>query len=192
MNNDSSRSAAVGGEQDKLSTKKMSSQENVDDAPSDFEEVQPSSMLIGILHHKLRDPSIVRKFEDNRQDSSTYSLVCPRWVLQHAKSDVNVANDKESKLDGTDNIKVPNNNREMIYNSYPKQNYIDLRMEQNRMFANEQCNQCKELLSKLSQSTTSQSTASNDTNNNKQWKKQADMIKSLLNEGLASCPNHIG
>jgi len=172
----------------------MSSHENEDDAPSS-EEVQPSSMLIDILHHKLRDPSIVRKFEDSRQDSSTYSLVCPRWVLQNVKSDVVNADIKES-LDGTDNIKVPNKNREATYNAYPKRNHIDLRMEQNRMFANEQHKQCKALLSKLSQpSTASQSTPSSNNNidtNNKQWKKQADTIQSLLNEGLASCPNHIG
>jgi len=128
----------------------------------------------------------VRKFEDSRQDSSTYGLICPRWVLHHAKGDV--ANE-ESKLDG-------NSNRETIYNAYPKRNYIDLRMEQNRMFANDQYDQCKALLAKLSQpSTTSQSTPSTNNdinNNNKQWKKQADTIQSLLNEGLASCPNHIG
>ena len=194
--NDNGNGNAVGGELDKVTTKKMSSHENEEDAPSS-EEVQPSSMLIDILHHKLRDPSIVRKFEDNRQDSSTYGLICPRWVLQQAaKSDV--AKDDISKLNGTNNIKVPNsnNNREMIYNAYPKRNYIDLRMEQNRMFANEQHQQCRVLLAKLSQpSTTSQSTPSSnniDTNNNKQWKKQADTIQSRLNEGLASCPNHVG
>jgi len=196
MNDDNSnRSAAVGRELDKVSTKKMSSHENEDDAPSS-EEVQPSSMLIDILHHKLRDPSIVRKFEDSRQDSSTYGLICPRWVLQQAESESDVANDKKSKLDGTNDIKQPNSNRETVYNSYPKRNYIDLRMEQNRMFANDQYDQCKALLAKLSQpSTTSQSTPSTNNdinNNNKQWKKQADMIQSLLNEGLASCPNHVG
>ena len=86
--NDNGNGNAVGGELDKVSTKKMPFQDNEDDAPSS-EEVQPSSMLIDILHHKLRDPSIVRKFENSRQDSSTYSLICPRWVLQHAKSEYN-------------------------------------------------------------------------------------------------------
>ena len=70
------------------------------------------------------------------------------------------------------------------YNTIPKRNYIDLRMEQNRLFADDQCIQCRKILSKLQQSSSSC--------NDKPWKKQGDTIQSLINEGLAACPNHEG
>mmetsp|Transcript_8607 Transcript_8607/g.18728 ORF Transcript_8607/g.18728 Transcript_8607/m.18728 type:complete len:566 (+) Transcript_8607:74-1771(+) len=82
------------------------------------------------------------------------------------------------------------------YNTIPARNYIDLRMEQNRMFADSQCLQCQVILSKLFQNysppieLTAAAMASSA--NDKQWKKQADTIQSLINEGLAACPTHQG
>ena len=196
--------------------------------------VQPSSMLINILHHKLRDPSIVPTFERQYAQSHLLGrLVRPRWMLKSAASNEDDDN-KANKGDKTDeknthdrkatdvqngiteeeddatstctddnsnllNTKHPykkeKKNHTTTYNTIPKRNYIDLRMEQNTLFANNQHLQCQQMLSKLYtlQPQTSTSTANNDRDNgDKQWMKQADTIQSLLNEGLAACPNHEG
>mmetsp|Transcript_3721 Transcript_3721/g.7813 ORF Transcript_3721/g.7813 Transcript_3721/m.7813 type:complete len:558 (+) Transcript_3721:13-1686(+) len=68
------------------------------------------------------------------------------------------------------------------YNAIPSRNYIDLRMEQNKMFADDQCDKCQRRLSELVESS----------GEDKQWKKRADEIQSLVNEGLAACPSHKG
>ena len=68
-------------------------------------------------------------------------------------------------------------------------------MEQNTLFANNQHLQCQQMLSKLytlQPQTSTTTKANNDSDNGKQWMKQADTIQSLLNEGLAACPNHEG
>ena len=197
-------------------------------------DVQPSSMLINILHHKLRDPSIVPTFERQYAHSHLLGrLVRPRWMLKSAAS--NEDDDKANESDKTneknthdttkatdgqndgiteeddatskctdDNSNLLNTkqsykkekkNHTTTYNTIPKRNYIDLRMEQNTLFANNQHLQCQQMLSKLYtlQPQTSTSTANNDRDNgDKQWMKQADTIQSLLNEGLAACPNHEG
>jgi hypothetical protein len=74
------------------------------------------------------------------------------------------------------------------YNVVPKRNYIDLRMEQNRMFANDQSLKCQRILSTL------KALEEPDPSNkdNKKWQKHADSLQSLVNEGLAACPNHPG
>ena len=64
-------------------------------------------------------------------------------------------------------------------------------MEQNTLFANNQHLQCQQMLSKL-YTLQPQTSINNDSDNGKQWMKQADTIQSLLNEGLAACPNHEG
>mmetsp|Transcript_6551 Transcript_6551/g.11646 ORF Transcript_6551/g.11646 Transcript_6551/m.11646 type:complete len:513 (-) Transcript_6551:514-2052(-) len=214
--------------------------------------VQPSPLLIKILHRKLRDSSLVSSFERHRARPLTEGLVRPRWVLlkQHdddnggegkdvaaatdddsvtpgakkatgatnnAAGDVSMAcNDNgngagitncisggDAILDGADGsdttiTAVTNNNEtstgknnnkgtttmKIKYNTLPQRNYIDLRMEQNKMFADTQCLQCQTILSKLL-------CASSQEDDGK-WKKQADTIQSLLNEGLAACPTHEG
>ena len=80
-----------------------------------------------------------------------------------------------------------NSNSNTKYNTIPKRKYIDLRMEQNRMFADNQCIRCQRIFSKLPAST-----AILDSNGQQQWKEHADSIQSLLDEGLAACPNHAG
>ncbi len=72
------------------------------------------------------------------------------------------------------------------YNAVPKRNYIDLRMIQNRMFADDQSVKCRRILSTLS------SLAEPDPLNSdsKKWQKHADSLQSMVNEGLAACPNH--
>mmetsp|Transcript_18247 Transcript_18247/g.39434 ORF Transcript_18247/g.39434 Transcript_18247/m.39434 type:complete len:498 (-) Transcript_18247:722-2215(-) len=99
---------------------------------------------------------------------------------------VNNSQQKDSGGNKADNCPINNTSRkeDTKYNTIPKRNYIDLRMEQNRMFANDQSVQCQQILSKL--------TLPSSSNNTNQWKKRVDTIQSLLNEGLAACPNHVG
>ena len=162
------------------------------------ESIQPSSTLIDIIHRKLRDPSIVPSFERHRARHVTAGLVRPRWVLQPIggdDGDMNIDNKSASRAAGHDVAAIVVNTgeeqkmagkissvpkKEKEYNTIPKRNYIDLRMQQNKMFADEQHHNCQQILLKL---TASQS---------KQWKKQADAIQSMINEGLAACPNHEG
>lgn len=81
---------------------------------------------------------------------------------------------------------IVNENIVTKYNAVPKRNYIDLRMIQNRMFADDQSVKCRRILSTLS------SLAEPDPFNSdsKKWQKHADSLQSMVNEGLAACPNH--
>jgi hypothetical protein len=72
------------------------------------------------------------------------------------------------------------------YNAVPKRNYIDLRMVQNRMFADDQSVKCRRILSTLSSLAESDQFNSDST----KWQKHADSLQSMVNEGLAACPNH--
>jgi hypothetical protein len=81
---------------------------------------------------------------------------------------------------------IVNENIYTTFNAIPKWNYIDLRMVQNRMFADDQSVKCRRILSTLS------SLAEPDPFNSdsKKWQKHADSLQSMVNEGLAACPNH--
>ena len=201
--------------------------------------VQPSSMLINILHHKLRDPSIVPTFERHYAHSHLLGrLVRPRWMLKSAAANEqgeDMVADKKEEEDDEKATDVPNGEKQHAiteeddtsiskctddinsslndtkqsykeeekesrtttkYNTIPKRNYINLRMEQNALFANNQHLQCQQMLSKLYTTLHPQTSINNcdnnDRDNGKQWMKQADTIQQLLNEGLAACPNHEG
>lgn len=92
-------------------------------------------------------------------------------------------------------------------NGIPTRNYIDLRMEQNRIFADDQSRKCNDILSTIKllyeqqqhtsctkERSSSSSTNNNNDNNNDELvlEKHAKLLHSLLYEGLCACPNHVG
>lgn len=85
--------------------------------------------------------------------------------------------------------------------SIPTRNYIDLRMEQNRIFADDRSRKCHDVLStiklldeKHTSGTERSSSSTNDNNNDELLllEKHAKLLRSLLYEGLCACPNHVG
>eukprot|EP00986_Skeletonema_menzelii_P011282 scaffold5784_cov150-Skeletonema_menzelii.AAC.1 len=138
--------------------------------------VQPSATLIEALHHKLCDPSIVADFEQCRSPNITQRLISPRWIL---KRDTN-PNGQPSN----------NNNSEPKYNTVPQRTHLDIRVEQNTRFANDQCLRCQKKLAALSSTSPKSVEAINV--NRTTIKKILDSITNHLKEGLAACPNHEG
>ena len=159
--------------------------------------VQPSATLIEALHHRLCDPSIVPSFERCRSPHVTQRLITPRWVLNSNAEKIDAANVTDCKAtsvrnnskDGSSH-KGHETNNEHTFNTVPKRNYLDIRIEQNTMFANEQCLRCQKKLAALSSTSPKSVEAINV--NKKQIKKVIDSIQNHLNQGLAACPNHDG
>ncbi len=159
-------------------------------SPSSAAAVQPSATLIEALRHKLCDPSIVPNFERVRAPHVTQRLLTSRWVLQSNNNDA--AQSSSSKIDDDDDVPTAttqNTHDNKKYNQVPTRNYLDIRIEQNTTFANEQCLRCQKKLAVLSSSTKH---SIDYVKNKKQIKKITDTIRSHLNEGLAACPNHDG
>jgi hypothetical protein len=156
--------------------------------------VQPSATLIEALHHKLCDPSIVPNFERFRAPHVTQRLLTSRWVLQSNNDNI-AAQSSSSEIDNggpTTTSATQNNHDTKKYNQVPTRNYLDIRIQQNTTFANEQCLRCQKKLAVLSSSTTTKRNSIDYVKNRKQIKKITDTIQSHLNEGLAACPNHDG
>jgi len=127
----------------------------------------------------------------------TAGLVRPHWrLLKHhldgADFKLDVISITGNRGDDTTAQFKFGNNAECLrtkakdteYNNLPARNFMDLRMEQNEMFADVQQFHCDAILSKMMSSTHNEYT--------KQWKKEAAQIQSFLNIGLAACPNHVG
>jgi hypothetical protein len=181
-------------------------------AASEHSSVQPSATLIEALRFKLCDPSIVSEFERCRSPHVTQRLITPRWVLKSYAEDVVVADGADCKAAGSNsdsskegsaqkssndsptshhqNGQETKNNNELKFNTVPQRNYLDIRIEQNTIFANEQCLRCQKKLAALSSTSPKSAEAINV--NKKQIKKVIDSIQNHLNEGLAACPNHDG
>lgn len=99
-------------------------------------------------------------------------LVRPRWVLRPPPPSGGGRDSDESSPSDT------------IYNAFPSRSHIDLRMEQNALFADSQEVRCRDLLSGLP--------PEGDRTMGQSWKKRADAIQGLIKEGLAACPGHRG
>jgi hypothetical protein len=178
--------------------------------------VHPSSQLINLLRRRLRDPSIVPAFA-----LVVEGLVRPRWILRAADDDVAVETDGRGSSNGGDDDCVrdaagfangtSNNNAtdtkgdtattattNIEYNTIPKRNYISLRMEQNKLFADDQLLQYTTTIHSDLTSLQTQLHSCNATNGGyvndweNKWKKQVEIAQSYLEEGLAACPNHGG
>jgi hypothetical protein len=101
----------------------------------------------------------------------------------------------------TNDKKKSSNNERYIVNGIPTWNYIDLRMEQNRIFADDQSSKCRDMLSTIKllyhqSSGKERSSSSSINNNNKdddddELEKHTKLLHSLLHEGLSACPNHV-
>lgn len=168
--------------------------------------VQPSSTLIDALHQKLCDPSIVAEFERCRSPHVTQRLISPRWILTSIADDetdyeksadnISIKENAEKAIDTNhhhDNTQEePNNNNHepSKFNTVPKRSYLDIRMEQNTIFANDQCLRCQKKLAALSSTSPKSVEAINV--NRTQIQKVIDSIRNHLKEGLSACPNHEG
>ena len=100
----------------------------------------------------------------------------------------------------TNDKKKLGNNERYIVNGIPTRNYIDLRMEQNRIFADDQSSKCRDILSTIKllsdQSSDKERSSSYSISNNKndddnELEKHTKLLHSLLHEGLSACPNHV-
>jgi hypothetical protein len=130
-----------------------------------------------------RTTSLKRKYQSNSSnDNETYELeiINPYYST----------NDK----------KKSGNNERYIVNGIPTRNYIDLRMEQNRIFADDQSSKCRDILSTIKllsdQSSDKERSSSYSISNNKndddnELEKHTKLLHSLLHEGLSACPNHV-
>lgn len=152
------------------------------------EEPQPSQPLIAILHRRLHDPSIVPRFENGRQLAS---LIRPHWMLTTATSDDHDSNGKSGNSSTDQRIPQLNNQSNPIstrINSIPKRSYIDLRIQQNRLFADERCQQ----YTKLHSDWNTKDYSGNNTGKANNRRKQLEIMKSCVKEGLAAYPDHEG
>lgn len=152
--------------------------------------VRPSPPLVATMRRRLRDPSIVPQFEASRTNSFG-GLICPHWLLHRVNNGDKHENDKgvvmnQNNTTGTIN---PLPGESTGINSIPQRNYIDLRMQQNKLFADERYQHYSKLLSdwKESRDAGVHGAKANE-KRNKQWKK----LKSCVDEGLAAYPNHEG
>ena len=153
------------------------------------EEPQPSQPLIAILHRQLHDPSIVPRFESGRQLAG---LIRPHWMLCTHTSDDDDSSEKIGTSSTDQSMPRLNDQSSLISkktNSIPKRSYIDLRIQQNRRFADERCQQYTKLHSDWN---TRDYTANNIGKANSSRSKQLEMMKSCVKEGLAAYPDHEG
>jgi hypothetical protein len=92
----------------------------------------------------------------------------------------------------TNDKKKSSNNERYIVNGVPTRNYIDLRMEQNRIFADDQSSKCRDILStiKLLYDQSSGKERSSSIRDD-ELEKHTKLLHSLLHEGLSACPNHV-
>lgn len=142
--------------------------------------VQPSYTLIEKLHHRLRDPDLVPRFEDSRKNESNNALeiaarlIRPRWRLtlstNEGNSDVpllvtsfqsggrsslgNAEAKFQDKIEDNwnpDGAEINIAPNPDFLNNLPERNYLNLRIEQMTMFCDEQCKSCSEILRDLMQ-----------------------------------------
>jgi hypothetical protein len=125
--------------------------------------------------------SLKRKYQSNNNDNELYELEINPYYS---------TNDKNKK----------SGNERYIVNGIPTRNYIDLRMEQNRIFADDQSSKCRDILSTIKllyhQSSGKERSSSSNINNNynaddDELDKHTKLLHSLLHEGLSACPNHV-
>jgi len=148
----------------------------------------------------------VAEFERCRSPHVTSRLISPRWILKSIaadKTDDDKAADGISSKDKSaekssdtnhhhDSAQEErnNNNEPSKFNTVPKRTYLDIRMEQNTIFAIDQCLRCQKKLAALSSTSPKSVEAINV--NRTQIKKVIDSIRNHLKEGLSACPNHEG
>ncbi|KAL7478158.1 hypothetical protein ACHAW6_003934 [Cyclotella cf. meneghiniana] len=169
--------------------------------------VQPSPPLIAALHERLRDPSIVPRFETRREIKPSFChLIRPRWVLRRADDQENVVSGAQHGVVAAradclsinvdkDAVELNENIKKCSeMNTIPHRNYLDLRMEQNKMFADERWKQCTDLLSRWKTPNDCAAKANKargratDEKHTKQW----EVMRSCIKEGLAAYPDHKG
>ena len=160
--------------------------------------------------------SFERRCHSNNHSADGLVLARPHWLLQTASGaavqgeDNYEMNAQKSSLlgDGAsssaapiggqkiekphpavaiDAVKVEPISTLSMINSIPKRNYIDLRIQQNEIFANHQYTKCLSNLKKIQHQQEQQSSKKQQLQ-----QKVANDIQSLLNEGLAAFPNHEG
>jgi len=171
--------------------------------------VQPSYPLIEKLHHRLRDPDLVPRFEDSRKNESnnaleiSVGLIRPRWRLMLSTNEGNSvippsATSFQSKIEdnwnpaGAECKIAPNPD---FLNNLPERNYLDLRIEQMTMFCDEQCKLCREILRELMQNSPKSARDIPNYEVKVQLKKEKQMMQtfqSRMEKGLAACPDHRG
>lgn len=162
---------------------------------SDEAAVQPSPELIAKLHRKLRDPSIVPRFEARRQGSGA-NLIRPHWKLCSADG-----NHHNSSADGLSTVPKPAHEidrtsiasnslltKSAVINAIPRRNYIDLRLEQNKLFADERYQQYIKSSADWKDTVSTIHGIKANEKRNKQW----DTMQSCITEGLAAYPDHKG
>ncbi|KAL3788535.1 hypothetical protein HJC23_006573 [Cyclotella cryptica] len=164
--------------------------------PKNDSAVEPSTPLIAILHERLRDPSIVPRFEARRKINSSFChLIRPRWVLHRADEPQNIVSGDDDRDGGTGaDASSASVTKITEMNAIPHRNYIDLRMEQNKMFADERLKQYTELLSrwKTANDCTDSGGKGRGRATEDKDRKQWEVMRSCVKEGLAAYPNHDG
>ena len=159
----------------------------------DESAVKPSTHLIATFKSRLHDPSVVARFELGRQPDTLGSLVRSHWVLHASDSEYKIGNfDGNSRNDNetaADACKRDLDHRIESYakftkpNAIPKRNHIDLRIQQNKIFADERFRQYKKLYADWKDDK-----GPSIDKRRKQW----DMMKSCIKDGLGACPDHEG
>jgi hypothetical protein len=110
-------------------------------------------------------------------------LIRPHWVIARADDNDKIGNKsiESTSIDldiGSNKSTIKDN-----INAFPQKNYIDLRIQQNKSFANERFRQYSELYSGWKGDI-----RAGVIDKNKQW----ELIKSCVKEGLAAYPEHAG
>jgi hypothetical protein len=161
--------------------------------------VRPRWVLLPTADGGSSDGSIAdvaATVHDNVKQNHVEDTKTTSWKRKYQS---NNSNDNESyELEiinpyySTNDKKKSSNNERYIVNGIPTRNYIDLRMEQNRIFADDQSSKCRDILSTIkllyhqSSGKKKSSSSSND-----ELEKHTKLLHSLLHEGLSACPNHV-
>jgi hypothetical protein len=162
---------------------------------SDESAVQPSPQLIAKLQRKLHDPSIVQRFEARRK-SSDADLIRPHWTLcsdeNHRKDStdgLSIVPKAALQIDCSSNADKTLLTESAVINAIPRRNYIDLRLEQNKLFADERYQQYINLCADWKDTNVS---AIHGIKASEKRSKQWDTMQSCITEGLAAYPDHKG
>ena len=157
--------------------------------------VQPSSHLIATYKRRMHDPSIVPRFEQDRRPDTLGNLIRSHWVLHpnesECKSDNTYDNGGIENQRAADSHKEDSDNRIeshagtnlTMQNAIPRRNHIDLRIQQNKRFADERSRHFTELFTDWKQD--------KEMSIGKR-RKVLDQLKSCIKEGLNACPDHAG
>ena len=154
---------------------------------SDQVDVQPSPPLIATLKRRLRDPSILPRFEHDHRLGAESCLISPHWILTRANeydaSEKTVVTTSATQGQLENPAITERCQSDETFNAIPLRNYIDLRIQQNKLFADERFKRYTSM---------AQSWKDNRANTNNKSHKQWDIMKSCVKEGLAAYPQHEG